>query len=126
LADAHDAAHRLTRRQWDSVIRQKHPLVTTIAVAAETASLIRRWLGFDEAQEWLDQLERARLVRVLELVFVGEREYALAREFFRKLADPKLSFVDTLSFAVMSLRGIRSCLTLDEDFRQAGFELYQG
>ena len=126
LADAHDAAHRVVRRRWGALIQQKRPLITTITVAAETASLIRRWLGFDEAQGWLDQLERARLVRALELVFVGEREYAVAREFFRQLADPKLSFVDALSFSVMRLREVRNCLTLDDDFRQAGFELYEG
>ena len=125
LADAHDAAHRVVLRRWERLSDAKRPLVTTVAVAAETASLIRRWLGFDAAQRWLDQLERARLVRALELVFVGEREYALAREFFRKLGDPKLSFVDALSFAVMTGRGITICLTLDDDFRQAGFEVYE-
>jgi predicted nucleic acid-binding protein len=124
LADARDAAHRAVLRQWEALSGERRPLVTTVAVAAETASLIRRWLGFASAQRWLDQLDRARLVRALELVFVGEREYALAREFFRKLGDPRLSFVDALSFAVMTVRGITACLTLDEDYRQAGFEVY--
>jgi predicted nucleic acid-binding protein len=99
--------------------------VTSIAVAAETVALVRRWLGFDAAQGWLDQLERARLVRAMELIFVGEREYALAREFFQTLCDPKLSFIDSLSFAIMRLRGVTHSLTLDDHFRQAGFEVYQ-
>ena len=98
-------------------------MVTTIAVVGETATLIRRWLGFDAAQAWLDQLERARLVRAIELVFVDEREYALARELFRSQGQPKLSFVDALSFAVMTLRAIHVCFGFDDDFRQAGFEL---
>lgn len=125
LADAHDAAHRVVLRRWETLSDEKRPLVTTVAVAAESASLIRRWLGFDQAQHWFDQLDRARLVRALELIFVGEREYTLAREFFRRLGEPKLSFVDTLSFAVMTVREIRVCLTLDDDFRQAGFEVYE-
>ena len=125
LADARDAAHRSMTRRWSHLIQDKYLAITSVAVASETASLIRRGLGFKQAQDWLDQLERARFIRAMELVFIGEREYALAREFFHKLGDPRLSFVDTLSFAVMTLRGISHCLTLDDHFRQAGFELYE-
>ena len=125
LADRQDASHRPATQRWDAMVKAKSPLVTSLAVAAETATLIRRWIGFDAAQAWLDQLDRARLVGAVELVFLAEREYALARDLYRQLAQPKLSFVDALSFSVMTLRGIKACFGFDEDFLVAGFSLYE-
>jgi predicted nucleic acid-binding protein len=125
LADQHDASHRLAKRRWEAIVKAKRPLVTSLAVAAEAATLIRRWIGFDAAQTWLDQLDRARLVGAVELVFPAEREYALARDLYRQLAQPKLSFVDALSFSVMTLRGISTCFGFDGDFLTAGFVLYE-
>ncbi|MBI3022028.1 MAG: PIN domain-containing protein [Candidatus Omnitrophica bacterium] len=125
LADRHDASHRLATQRWEAVVKAKRPLVTSLAVAAETATLVRRSLGFDAVQAWLDQLDRARLVGAIELAFLAEREYALARDLYRQLAQPKLSFVDALSFSVMTLRGIHTCFGFDEDFLSAGFALYE-
>lgn len=125
LADASDAAHRVAARQWEALIRAKAPLVTSLPIVAEAATLIRRWLGFDAAQRFLGQVDRSRVVGALELVFVGEREFALGEDFYRKFPDPKLSFVDVLSFAVMTARGIRTCFTFDRDFQQAGFEVLE-
>lgn len=124
LADRHDASHPLATQRWQALVKAKSPLVTSLAVAAETATLLRRSLGFDAAEAWLDQLDRARVVGAMELVFPADREYALAREVYRQLAQPKLSFVDALSFSIMTLRGIRVCFGFDEDFLVAGFESY--
>jgi predicted nucleic acid-binding protein len=112
-------------QRWEVIVKAKHPLVTTLGVIGETATLLRRWIGFEASQAWLDQMDRARLVGAVVLVFVAEREYALAHELYRTPAQPKLSFVDALSFAVMTLRGIRTCFAFDEDFRIAGFALYE-
>ena len=125
LADRQDASHRPAMQRWEALVKAKQPLVSSLAVAAETATLIRRWIGFDAAQAWLDQLDRARLVRAVELVFLAEREYALARDLYHRLAQPKLSFTDALSFSVMTLRGIKTCFGFDEDFLIAGFSLYE-
>jgi predicted nucleic acid-binding protein len=126
MADAHDAVHHHAQQHWERLIEEKRRLITTVAVASETATLIRRRLGFDEAQRWFEQLERARLVQALELIFIGLREYDLAREIFRSIGVPRLSFVDALSFAVMRLQGITTCFGFDEDFFQGGFELVGG
>ncbi len=40
-----------------------------------------------------------------------------------RLRDPKLSFCDVSSFAVMREHGIRQMVTLDRHFREAGFEM---
>lgn len=125
LADHHDAFHHVATQRWVHMVKAKHPLVTSLAVAAETATLMRRWIGFEAAQAWLDQLDRARVVGAVELVFPAEREYALARDFYHQLAQPKLSFTDAISFSIMTLRGIKTCFGFDEDFLIAGFELYQ-
>jgi len=125
LADRHDASHRIANERWQALVKTKRPLVTSLAVAAETATLIRRSIGFDASQAWLDQLDRARVVGAMELIFPADREYALARDVYRQLAQPKLSFVDALSFAIMTLRSIRACFGFDEDFLVAGFELYE-
>lgn len=124
LADRHDAAHRVAAQRWQALVKAKCPLVTSVAVAAETATLIRRSLGFDAVQAWLDQLDRARLVSAVELVFPADREYALARDLYRQLPHPKLSFVDALSFSIMTLRSMHVCFGFDEDFLVAGFESY--
>lgn len=125
LADRHEASHRLAVQRWEAMVKAKHLLVTSLAVAAETATLLRRWIGFDAAQAWLDQLDRARVVGAVEMVFPAEREYALARDLYRQLAQPKLSFTDALSFSIMTVRGIKTCFGFDKDFLAAGFALYE-
>lgn len=125
LADRRDAGHRVIQQRWQALLRRRTPFVTTVLVVAETATLIRRWLGFEAAQRWLEQLERARLTQAMEVVFIGEREYGRAQEFFQTLPQPRLSFVDACSFGVMALQGLHDVLSLDEDFRQAGFHLYE-
>lgn len=126
LADRHDASHQPATKRWNALAKAKHPLVTSLPVASETATLIRRCMGFDAAQAWLDQLDRAKMVGAVELVFPAEREYALARDLYRQMAQPKLSFVDALSFSIMTLRRVRLCFAFDEDFLVAGFEPYEG
>jgi predicted nucleic acid-binding protein len=124
LADARDQAHSSAKRYWELLLSQNTPFVTTLPIVAETATLIRRWLGFDASERFLVQIEDSRTVGAIELLFVNEREFRLARDFYQQFADPKLSFVDVISFAVMTLRDIKICFTFDDHFRQAGFVIY--
>jgi predicted nucleic acid-binding protein len=46
-----------------------------------------------------------------------------ASGIFNAWADKKLSLTDTVSFAVCHRLGIKTALSLDEHFREAGFQV---
>ena len=57
-----------------------------------------------------------------EVVPLSEELYAEGMALFSARQDKEWSLTDCISFLVMEGRGIRSALTPDHHFRQAGFE----
>jgi predicted nucleic acid-binding protein len=59
----------------------------------------------------------------LTIVAVDKDLLARAADLFRRRPDKDWSLTDCLSFVVMTDRGIRTALTGDHHFEQAGFEI---
>lgn len=58
---------------------------------------------------------------ILSVPTVDEAIAALEEQ--EGLADPKVSYVDCVSFAVMRRLGVREAFTFDRHFREAGFRI---
>ncbi len=58
----------------------------------------------------------------VELVHVAEALFHEGWQYFARHTDKSYSLTDCVSFMVMAQRGIRTALTFDRHFVQAGFE----
>jgi predicted nucleic acid-binding protein len=73
----------------------------------------------EAAVELLNALEEDSNV---EIVPISEELYEKAFEHYRNRPDKEWGLTDCISFVVMQERGIKSALTTDGHFVQAGFE----
>lgn len=104
------------------LLDHKIKLVLSDHILAESATLIRRRLGYDASERFLHLLEKSETIGTFQIVFVEVSLLNSAKEIFSEMADPKLSLVDALSFAAMRKMAIRQYFAFDDHFRQAGFE----
>ena len=59
----------------------------------------------------------------IELIEIEQNLFNQGWQYFQKYQDKSYSFTDCLSFIVMANRNISSALTLDNHFKQAGFQI---
>jgi uncharacterized protein len=120
LADAADPDHARARACRDDWLRAGGRLLSTDFVLDETLTLLRVRLGLDASERWWSQVEgSARLG--WEQIDEGRAEKA--RQWFFRWRDKDLSFTDCTSFVVMRERRLRTALTTDHHFVQAGFQI---
>lgn len=122
LAACRDKNHIAAESTYEKLLNEGTIFVLTDHILAESATLIRRKLGYQAAQDFLELIQQGEAVQLFRLVDVDEDLLEAAKEIFRKNLDPKLSFVDALSFAVMHSYKIRRFFAFDEHFQKAGFE----
>lgn len=123
LADGRDGHHAQAQAVYKNLLEQKTVFVLTDHILAESATLIRRRLGYDAAQKFLHLVEAGEGTGLFSIESANRERLGRAKSIFGEMRDPKLSLVDALSFAVMNELSLRHCLAFDEHFRQAGFEL---
>jgi predicted nucleic acid-binding protein len=106
----------------DSVARTDHtgPLVTTDAVRLEVMDAFSARRFRPAAVHFWEMTTTDHSVVVVELSI---DLLARAADLFRQRLDKDWSLTDCLSFVVMADRGIRTALTADHHFEQAGFEI---
>lgn len=116
LLNKRDASHETLSRFFE---QEKHyRYITTNYIIDETITLVRTKLGHNVALEAARLFQRGELARVIQ---VTEEIQGRAFQLFEKYSDKGFSFTDCTSFAVMELFAIQKALSLDRDFRQAGF-----
>jgi len=113
-----DSWHPAAKQAFDDLRGRRRALVSTSDVFDETVTLVRRWAGYEPALRAGDRLRQSKL---LHLVDVRERDREEAWRLFREFREPKLSFTDCSSAAVMGRLGIREVFTFDAHFRKLGF-----
>jgi predicted nucleic acid-binding protein len=118
--DARDAWHAKGARAWRSLAKAGEALLTTDLVVAETVTHLRRRAGWEPSRRAGEAILKSHSIEVV----CADRNLidAAFREFVR-IAAPKLSLCDALSFIVMRDRGISNALTLDGHFVDAGFSI---
>lgn len=123
LADAADLDHdraKIFRDQW---LRSGGGFVSTDFVLDETLTLLRMRLGLDAAERWWAQIEASARLR---WEWIDQSRAEKARHWFFRWRDKDFSFTDCTSFVVMRERRLRTALTTDQHFVQAGFQIAPG
>lgn len=107
------------------------PAVSRAISASSIASWSRRpsaWRSETRLARPQNRNDAVRLLRELHadsgvvMVPMSDDLYVRALDLFERRPDKEWSLIDCVSFVVMSDRGIRSALTADGHFEQAGFE----
>ena len=119
LEAADDQHHEAAFRHWRNLTMSLPPLVTTSYVLAEVVTFFNSRNRHAKAVEVGSRLMRSPSV---ELVHVDEAMFHEAWRYFTQHSDKSYSLTDCISFVVMERLGIRTALTFDRHFVQAGFE----
>jgi len=101
-----------------NLVRSKSRLVTTRAVCFEIGNSFAKRPDRGSAMGFLQDIEEADDIAVLP---IDEDLYLRSLELFGTRPDKKWSLTDCSSFLVMQERGIKTALTTDHHFSQAGF-----
>lgn len=120
LEIANDQHHEAAPRHWQGLLQSLPPLVSTSYVFDEIVTFLNSRGHHAKAVQvgtWLLEFMAAELVRVDEALFQeGWR-------FLQGHGDKTYSLTDCISFVVMMRRDMRTALTFDHHFVQAGFSV---
>ena len=123
LADGADPRHADAVAWRDAWLERGGSLVSTDFILDETLTLLRFRLGLPAAEAWWDQVENSRRLR---WEWIDPPRAEKARRWMFRWHDKEFSFTDCTSFVVMKERRLRTALTTDRHFVQAGFEIVPG
>jgi predicted nucleic acid-binding protein len=114
-----DQRHKAALAHWQSFSRPLPPLVTTSYVFDEVVTF------FNCRNRHAKAVEIGRLLLEspsIKLVHIDESLFGEAWRYFIQHTDKSYSLTDCASFLVMKRLRIRTALTFDKHFVQAGFE----
>jgi predicted nucleic acid-binding protein len=109
-----DANHPDAVRLWSP----GQALLTTNHVVGETWTFLRRRDGHSSAVAFLDAVESADWLTVVQVDEGMERE---ARAWLRRHDERVYSFVEATSFVIMRRERLGEALAFDDAFNAAGF-----
>jgi uncharacterized protein len=119
LEDEDEINHIKAREVLAEIATGKYGIIiTTDYVLDETMTLLRSKKGLSVAVAFIDKIRKSKSIRVF---WVSESIFDKALVMFRKAVDWQPSFTDCTSVALMKDLGITEAFTLDDHFRQAGF-----
>jgi uncharacterized protein len=118
LHEARDQNHDKARRHW-ATLRSTPRIVTTSYVVDEIATYFNSRGHHTRAVQIGNDILQSSVIR---LVHVEEELFHEAWGYFTRHQDKTYSFTDCISFVLMGRLGLRSALSFDQHFSQAGFE----
>jgi predicted nucleic acid-binding protein len=118
LLDAENVAHGLAAEAWAALREANGKIVTSSYVLLETVSLVQGRLGLDPVRDLV-----AGIAPLLTVEWVDRQTHEAAVAALLAANRRDLSLVDCVSFHVMRRVGIGRAFTLDEHFREQGFEV---
>lgn len=113
-------AHQQVIQNWSALAVSKPYLVTTTYVFDEVVTFLNSRDLHYKAVEIGNQLLQSSDI---ELIEIDKILFDRGWQYFQKYQDKSYSLTDCLSFMVMQNREILTALTLDNHFRQAGFQI---
>lgn len=116
MADDDDKNHKKAEDTYKNLLKKNVLFVSTDHIIAETATLIRRRLGYAKSIDYLKLVEEGQGVELFTIINPGKEHFQKAKDIFRTRKDIKFSFVDALSIAVMNNIGISRYFAYDSHF----------
>jgi uncharacterized protein len=114
-----DQHHESAIHHWQTLSKKLPPIVTTTYIFDEVLTFFSSRKRHAKAVEIGKNLLESNLI---ELIQVDEELFQAGWEFFQQHKDKTFSLTDCISFVVMKDRKIKSALSFDKHFKQAGFE----
>lgn len=116
LINRRDAYH--TRASQVADLYEGQSLITTEAVLLEIGNALARNFKSQAIEVINDFLSSAEVELVHLTPQIFDRGYALYKQY----TDKEWGLIDCISFVVMRDAGVKSALTFDQHFVQAGFQ----
>lgn len=113
-----DYMHIRARENFLYFAKQGVQLLTSSFVIVETIALLQRRVGLEPVKDFA-----ARMLPLLEVVWVDNVWYQKAMQRLLVQNDRDLSLVDCLSFEIMASRNIQIAFTFDRHFSENGFTI---
>jgi predicted nucleic acid-binding protein len=120
VADSSESSHSAVTTVYKQLLKSAVRLITSDLVIAESQILLRRRVGANAANVFLDSVNHSPSI---EIIFLDQEMELVAKKFLEKFSDQDLSFADAASFAIMKSRKMRTAFTLDHRFAIAGFRV---
>jgi uncharacterized protein len=114
-----DQHHQTAINPWQNLSENLPPIVTTTYIFDEVLTFFRSRNRHAKAVEIGNNLLESDLI---DLIQVDEALFQAGWEFFKQHQDKTFLLTDCISFVVMKERKIKSALSFDKHFRQAGFK----
>lgn len=118
LLNSRDEWHLAALRWQERLAEQHRPLVTTELVLVEFADGLASLRYRSEAARTIAALQSSSLV---EIIPASSELFIQALRLFEHRDDKGWGMTDCSSFVVMADHGLTDALTIDDHFRQAGF-----
>lgn len=119
LEVADDQHHESALKHWQTLIISLPRLVTTSYVFNEVTTFFNSRHRHSKAVEIGMRLLSSPSI---QMIYVDEVLFNRGWRYFQKHSDKSFSLTDCVSFVVMEEFNIRTALTFDKHFVQAGFD----
>lgn len=114
----HDQYHAEAVDHWRQLRQERRRCFTSNFVLDETFTLLARQTTYEFAATRAQQLLQSQALTIWRPSPEDERA---AVDLFRKFADQKVSFTDSVSFVLMRQHHLSHVFTFDRHFALAGF-----
>ena len=115
-----DQNHKSASIHWQKLCKSLPQLLTTSYVFDEVITFFNSKDRHQKATELGKNILQSASIK---LIHIDEPLFYKSWEYFQQHQDKSYSFTDCTSFVVMKQRKIKSALTFDRHFKQAGFEV---
>lgn len=113
-----DQNHIRALKHWQSLNKKQLHLITTSYIFDEVVTFLNSRNLHKKAVDIGIRLINSSVV---EFIHIDENLFFNGWTFFQKHKDKSYSLTDCISFIIMSRLSIKSALTFDRHFEQAGF-----
>lgn len=115
---SNDQNHQKALTHWQNLAKASFRIVTTSYIFDETVTYLNSRNHHEKAVE---VGENILLSPTIELVHIDENLFFEGWTLFQKHQDKRYSLTDCISFVVMKQSELKTALTFDKHFVQAGF-----